>query len=183
MAIARAEWHSSPRTSPSWPPTSRRWKKEWAKYEPKEVDITIAVDDTLCKGVESWALVWAAAGQPGLLKPAAHDRDFSRQPEALIRNGPPQGVPVQTRNCEGHSQLFRAFGFYKDDHTDVRILGAIARILPNCSVSSRSKRRSWTSGTMSSRPHLRGNPTSRTTSLTVQAQPGQSEEPYRFDFP
>src|SRR5262252_8521420 len=26
-----------------------------AKYEPKEVDITISVDDTLCKGVESWA--------------------------------------------------------------------------------------------------------------------------------
>src|SRR5712691_108226 len=26
-----------------------------SKYEPKEVDITIAVDDTLCKGVESWA--------------------------------------------------------------------------------------------------------------------------------
>src|SRR5260370_6281811 len=26
-----------------------------AKYEPREVDITIAVADTLCKGVESWA--------------------------------------------------------------------------------------------------------------------------------
>src|SRR3972149_887043 len=26
-----------------------------AKYEPKEVDITISVDDTLAKGVESWA--------------------------------------------------------------------------------------------------------------------------------
>jgi pyruvate ferredoxin oxidoreductase delta subunit len=26
-----------------------------AKYEPKEVDVTIALDDTLCKGVESWA--------------------------------------------------------------------------------------------------------------------------------
>src|SRR5712691_7126200 len=26
-----------------------------AKYEPKEVDVTICVDDTLCKGVESWA--------------------------------------------------------------------------------------------------------------------------------
>src|SRR6201981_1286557 len=26
-----------------------------AKYEPKEVDVTVAVDDTLCKGVESWA--------------------------------------------------------------------------------------------------------------------------------
>lgn len=26
-----------------------------ARYEPTLVDITIAVDDTLCKGVESWA--------------------------------------------------------------------------------------------------------------------------------
>ena len=26
-----------------------------AQYEPKDVDVTIAVDDTLCKGVESWA--------------------------------------------------------------------------------------------------------------------------------
>ena len=26
-----------------------------ARYEPKEVDVTICVDDTLCKGVESWA--------------------------------------------------------------------------------------------------------------------------------
>src|SRR5256886_12969685 len=26
-----------------------------AKYEPKETDISISVDDTLCKGVESWA--------------------------------------------------------------------------------------------------------------------------------
>src|SRR5216117_3886935 len=26
-----------------------------AKYEPKEVDVSICVDDTLCKGVESWA--------------------------------------------------------------------------------------------------------------------------------
>src|ERR1700687_712139 len=26
-----------------------------AKDEPKEVDVTIVVDDTLCKGVEAWA--------------------------------------------------------------------------------------------------------------------------------
>ncbi len=35
-----------------------------AKYEPKEVDITIVVDDTLCKGVESWAWYGLAAHQP-----------------------------------------------------------------------------------------------------------------------
>jgi len=55
-----------------------------AKYEPKEVDITIAVDDTLCKGVESWA--WYGL-QPvnRLLKSGGTLIVTSReQPEALI---------------------------------------------------------------------------------------------------
>src|SRR5487761_692956 len=26
-----------------------------AKYEPKEVDVSVNLDDTMCKGVESWA--------------------------------------------------------------------------------------------------------------------------------
>ena len=26
-----------------------------AQYEPKQVDVTVVLDDTLCKGVESWA--------------------------------------------------------------------------------------------------------------------------------
>src|SRR5713101_3901401 len=33
----------------------RTLEEGMAKYETKEVDVTIAVDDTLCKGVESWA--------------------------------------------------------------------------------------------------------------------------------
>src|SRR6202007_3069741 len=54
-----------------------------AKYEPKEVDITIAVDDTLCKGVESWA--WYGL-QPvnKLLKPGGTLLVTSReQPEKI----------------------------------------------------------------------------------------------------
>jgi len=30
-------------------------EQNMARYEPKEVDVTICVDDTLSKGVESWA--------------------------------------------------------------------------------------------------------------------------------
>src|SRR5271169_4673720 len=50
-----------------------------AKYEPKEVDITISVDDTLCKGVESWA--WYGL-QPinRLLKPGGSLIVTSREP-------------------------------------------------------------------------------------------------------
>src|ERR671939_1008875 len=55
-----------------------------AKYEPKEVDVTIAVDDTLCKGVESWA--WYGL-QPinRLLKPGGTLLVTSlEEPETLI---------------------------------------------------------------------------------------------------
>src|SRR5271167_1338386 len=55
-----------------------------AKYEPKEVDVSIVVDDTLCKGVESWA--WYGL-QPinRLLKPEGTLIVTSREdPEALI---------------------------------------------------------------------------------------------------
>src|SRR5579863_5095825 len=55
-----------------------------AKYEPKEVDITIAVDDTLCKGVESWA--WYGL-QPvnRLLKPGGTLIVTSREgPDSII---------------------------------------------------------------------------------------------------
>src|SRR3981081_1197423 len=56
-----------------------------AKYEPQEVDVTICVDDTLCKGVESWA--WYGL-QPikRLTKPNGSVIVPSmEQPEALIR--------------------------------------------------------------------------------------------------
>src|SRR5437016_14450338 len=63
-----------------------------AKYEPKEVDVTICVDDTLCKGVESWAwyglqpinrllqpggtLIVTSLEEPEELVPFMHRKDF-----------------------------------------------------------------------------------------------------------
>src|SRR2546426_11814725 len=35
--------------------TKEELEQNMARYEPKHVDVTICVDDTLAKGVESWA--------------------------------------------------------------------------------------------------------------------------------
>src|ERR1700758_1576640 len=101
-----------------------------AKYEPKEVDITIAVDDTLCKGVESWA--WYGL-QPvnKLLKPGGTLIVTSREtPEALIKMAHRKETPYQLAIVKG-TPSFSGLWVYKDDHTDVRILGTIAKILPD----------------------------------------------------
>src|SRR5882762_2859044 len=100
-----------------------------AKYEPKEVDITIAVDDTLCKGVESWA--WYGL-QPvnRLLKPDGTLIVTSREePDALIAMSHRKEHPYQLAIVKG-TVSFSGLWVFKEDHTDVRILGAISRILP-----------------------------------------------------
>jgi len=101
-----------------------------AKYEPKEVDITISVDDTLCKGVESWA--WYGL-QPvnKLLKPGGTLIVTSREnAEALIAMSHAKTDPYQLAIIKG-TPSFSGLWVYKDDHTDVRILGAIAKVLPD----------------------------------------------------
>ena len=81
-----------------------------AKYEPKEVDITIAVDDTLCKGVESWA--WYGL-QPinRLLKPDSALIVTSREePETLIAMCHRKEYPYKLAIVEGDPGVFRACG-------------------------------------------------------------------------
>src|SRR5579864_488608 len=100
-----------------------------AKYEPKEVDITVSVDDTLCKGVESWA--WYGL-QPvnRLLKPGGTLIVTSREaPEKLVAMSHRKDHPYQLAILKG-TPSFSGLWVYKDDHTDVRILGAISRVLP-----------------------------------------------------
>ncbi len=87
------------------------------------------MDDTLCKGVESWA--WYGL-QPvnRLIKPNGTLIVTSREkPETLIADVPPQGDPYQLAILKG-TPSFSGLWVYKDDHTDVRILGAIAKFLP-----------------------------------------------------
>ncbi len=153
-----------------------------AKYEPKEVDISIAVDDTLCKGVESWA--WYGL-QPinRLLKPNGTLIVTSmHEPEPLIAMAHRKESPYQLAIVKGIPS-FAGLWVYKDDHTDVRILGAIAKVLPELmSLESVEKAilEEWNTPlkVASARKSYE-----RTTTRTVLPSEGNPEKPYEFEFP
>ena len=153
-----------------------------AKYEPKEVDISIAVDDTLCKGVESWA--WYGL-QPinRLTKPGGTLIVTSReQPETLIPMCHRKEYPYQLAIVKGIPS-FSGLWVYKDDHTDVRILGAIARLLPELfGLESVQKAimQEWKDPVKTSSA---ARSYERITSVTVRPEQGNPEEPYKFELP
>jgi pyruvate ferredoxin oxidoreductase delta subunit len=153
-----------------------------AKYEPKEVDITIAVDDTLCKGVESWA--WYGL-QPvnRLLKPGGTLIITSREtPEKIIAMAHRKDQPYKLAIVKG-TPSFSGLWVYKDDHTDVRILGAISKILPEL-FSLKSVQETimdeWhdeVKAQSAARAH------ERVSEVTVQPNQGNPETPYAFELP
>jgi pyruvate ferredoxin oxidoreductase delta subunit len=101
-----------------------------ARYEPKDNDVTVAVDDTLCKGVESWA--WYGL-QPihKLTRPEGTVLVTSLQtPGELLTDCHRKTEPWNLAVVKGTAS-FSGLWVYKDDHTDVRVLGAIARLAPH----------------------------------------------------
>jgi pyruvate ferredoxin oxidoreductase delta subunit len=153
-----------------------------AKYEPKEVDITVVVDDTLCKGVESWA--WYGL-QPinrltkpgGTLIVTSHE-----QPETLISMAHRKETPYQLAIVKG-TPSFSGLWVYKDDHTDVRILGTMAKVLPELfSLASvqqviRDEGNDELKATSAQRAY------ERVTTVTVQPTQGNPEKPFEFQMP
>ncbi len=153
-----------------------------AKYEPKEVDITIVVDDTLCKGVESWA--WYGL-QPAnrLLKPdGTMIVTSAASPEVLINMMHRKPHPYRLAIIKG-TPSFSGLWVYKDDHSDVRILGAIAKLLPELfSLSSieQAIRDEWNNElkvTSAQRAYERAE------TITVQPTQGNPETPFSFEMP
>ena len=152
-----------------------------AQYEPKQVDITIAVDDTLCKGVESWA--WYGL-QPinRLTKPGGTLIVTSREePETLLRMCHRKEAPYQLAIVKGIPS-FSGLWVYKDDHTDVRILGAIAKVLPEL-FSLESLQKVILEDTKNPlKATSAGRSYERTTTVTVRPDQGNPEEPYSFEM-
>jgi pyruvate ferredoxin oxidoreductase delta subunit len=153
-----------------------------AKYEPQEVDVSICVDDTLFKGVESWA--WYGL-QPinKLVKPGGTLIVTSLEdPETLAKMAHAKKTPYQLAIIKG-TPSFSGLWVYKEDHTDVRILGAIAKALPELfSLASVQEtiRDEWNDelkATSAQRSY------ERLQSYTVKPGQGNPEEPYKFDMP
>jgi pyruvate ferredoxin oxidoreductase delta subunit len=109
--------------------TPEELEQNMARYEPKEVDVTICVDDALFKGVESWA--WYGL-QPinALTVPDGTVLVTSiHGPEELLKNAHRKETPYNLAILAGQAS-FAGLWVYKEDHTEVRILGALAKIAP-----------------------------------------------------
>ena len=109
--------------------TPEELEENLAIYEADEVDVTINVDDTMCKDIESWA--WYGL-QPinKLTKPNGTLMVTSRQTaDALVQDIHQKDEPYNLAIISS-TVSFSGLWVYKDDHTEVRILGALARVCP-----------------------------------------------------
>jgi len=153
-----------------------------AKYEPKEVDITVCVDDTLCKGLESWA--WYGL-QPinRLTKPGGTLIITSKESaESLIPMIHQKHDPYKLAVLKG-TPSFSGLWVYKDDHTDVRILGAIAKLMPEMLSLDSVKnfiRHEWKDEV---KVQSATNSCNRVTTQNVSPSQGNPEKPFEFVLP
>ncbi len=153
-----------------------------AQYEPAESDITIAVDDTLCKGVESWA--WYG------LQPI--NEKIREGGTLVVTSTLPAGEIVKFCHTKAHPYRlavipgipsFSGLWVYKDDHTDVRILGALPKVCPDLvslDAMLAAIKDEWKSDlkvTSARRSY------EQTTTRTVGPGEGNPEVPYKFDLP
>ena len=151
-------------------------------YEAEDVDVTVAVDDTLCKGVESWG--WYGL-QP--INQLTKDNGIllvtSMQGRSdLVEDIHQKDAPYQIGVVKG-SVSFSGLWVYKDDHTDVRILGALCKVAPglvSMETMEEAIREQWGSETkvQSARKSY-----DRVETRVVEPGDGNQEVPYSFDLP
>jgi pyruvate ferredoxin oxidoreductase delta subunit len=109
--------------------TPEELEQNMARYEPKHTDVTIALDDTLAKGVESWA--WYGL-QPinRLTVPNGTVLMTSLQPVGEILKDIHKKDTPYTLSLIRAKASFSGLWVYREDHTEVRVLGALAKIAP-----------------------------------------------------
>ncbi len=163
--------------------TKEELEQHMARYEPKELHVTICVDDTLAKGVESWA--WYGL-QPinRLLLPDGHLLVTSTQsPAELLKDIHEKDSTYNLWILQGKAS-FSGLWVYKEDHTEVRVLGALAKIAPQFlsleAVGQAIREAEWGSDLKvdSARKAY-----ARIESRPVRIGAGNPETPYSFELP
>lgn len=102
---------------------------EMTKYEPDNVKVICVMDDTLAKGVESWA--WYGTQPINInLNPDGTLLFISRRtPDALLKMVPRKNFSWNIAVLPGDAS-FAGLWVYRDDGTDYRTLGAVTKIAP-----------------------------------------------------
>src|SRR5437867_3641579 len=163
--------------------TNEELEQNMARYEPKHVDITVCVDDTLAKGVESWA--WYGL-QPinRLTVPNGTVLMTSLQSVGeLLKDIHRRDAPYKLALIRAKAS-FSGLWVYKEDHTEVRVLGALAKIAPAFlsldGVSQAIAEMEWGSDlkVASARKAYE-----RLETRDVKPTEGNAEIPYSFEMP
>ena len=158
-------------------------EQNMARYEPKHVDVTVCLDDTLAKGVESWA--WYGL-QPinRLTEPNGTVLMTSLQSfDGLLQDIHRKDAPYKLSLIRAKAS-FSGLWVYKEDHTEVRMLGALARIAPSFlnldGVCAAIKEMEWGSDVkvQSARKAYE-----RIETRDVRAGEGNPEIPFSFEMP
>ena len=153
-----------------------------AVYEAREVDVTINVDDTMCKGIESWA--WYGL-QPinALTKPGGTLIVTSRQAADALIEDIHQKDSAYNLAIVPASTSFSGLWVYKDDHTDVRILGALAKACPELvsldSMLAALEDQGWGGLKLTSARNTHD----RLALRPVEPGEGSEDEPFSFELP
>jgi pyruvate ferredoxin oxidoreductase delta subunit len=163
--------------------TKEELEQHMARYEPKELHVTICVDDTLCKGVESWA--WYGL-QPinRLLTSGGHLLVTStRSPSELLRDIHKKDLPYHMWILPGKAS-FSGLWVFKEDHTEARLLGALAKIasefLTIDAVCAAIREAEWGSELKAESARKAYE---RAEGRRVQVSEGNDEVPFSFEMP
>lgn len=163
-------------------PDEEELQLSMAQYEPAETDITISVDDMLCKGVESWAWYGLQPINEKVRTDAVLLVTSTLPADEIVKFCHTKPTPYRLAVLPAIPS-FSGLWVYKDDHTDVRILGALPKLCPDLvsldamlaavkeewgdELKAASARRAFES--ITTRP--------------VKPDEGNTEVPYRFDLP
>lgn len=153
-----------------------------AQYEPRAVDLTICLDDTLCKGVESWAWYGLQPVNRLLRRNGVLLVTSREEPAGLVEMIHRKDVPYRLAVLKA-TPSFSGLWVYKDDHTDVRVLGAVARLLPDLygMLSLEAVIREEWKNPLKVASAVRAH--ERIETVVVEPTQGNPEKPYRFDLP
>ncbi len=158
-------------------------EQNMARYEPKHVDVTVCLDDTLSKGVESWA--WYGL-QPinRLTEPNGTVLMTSLQSfDSLLKDIHRKDQPYKLSLIRAKASL-AGLWVYKEDHTEVRVLGALAKIAPSFltldGVCAAIKEMEWGSDV---KVQSARKAAERIETREVRPGEGNAEIPFSFEMP
>ncbi|MFQ5763525.1 MAG: 4Fe-4S dicluster-binding protein [Rhodospirillales bacterium] len=162
--------------------TDEELEEYLSRYEPDNNDVTIACDDTLCKGVESWAWYGLQPINKLLAEGGTLLVPSTQSHNKLIGTVHRKGAPYNLATIKGEAS-FSGLWVYKDDHTDVRLLGALAKVAPHI-VTIESITAAITDQWKDDAKVLSAKKAYEEAKPTeVGAEQGNDEEPFSFDMP